>query len=424
MRSMPSLRTLQRRATRQDPRYHGAVPTARKPQTPAHWILGPRKLGVDAKLYLRALRGARQRHGRLEGVSRLRRYLTDPRAIPRGGGNRYLTLGGRIFAIPALPPLDGPAFVEHLLDDMDALLDGGLAPLSLAMLCITPRCPHRCPYCYTARDRAEREVLSEELLVTTVRGMAAAGVRNLFLSGGEPMLRLDALPALLAAGEGMGMWLVSTGQGMKPRVMAKLTARGLRGVMISLDSLDATAHDAGKGRPGAFDEACEAIRSCRDAGLVVGINCIVGPALLERPALEAVITGLGDLGAHFVSLNSPHPVAGDDSLTPLPAASLRHVEAMIDATRRGRAWRRRPLAYSPDAWEALRGCVGGQEFFYVSPLGDVMACPFLRDTVGNVQEEPVGVLVERMRGARAGCQVCKNLQRAMGQEGGCESAAG
>lgn len=377
----------------------------------ARWVSGPAKLAFDARLLARVARAAAGRWGWAGATARLRRYLADPRALPRGGGNRVLALGGRVYAVPAVPPLDGPEFVEHLLGDLDALLAGEPAPLTLAMVCVTPRCVHRCAYCYGATDRGDREILPFDVLVRTVRGLAAGGVRNVFLSGGEPMLRREALPALLeACGDGRtGLWLVSTGYGMDRAGMDELAAAGLRGVMLSLDGADREAHDRVKGRPGAFDQACAAIGACRDAGLVVGVNAVLGPALLDRGALERFVAWTGDLGAHFVSLNSPHPVAGDDSLAPLPVEDLLQVERRARALRRDARWRDRPLAYSPDAWEALRGCVGGQEFVYVSPRGELMACPFLRDSVGNVLDQPVEALLRAVRGQRAGCRVCRSL---------------
>lgn len=378
------------------------------------WLEGPRRLAFEAGLVLRVARAARARWGVATAGRRLTRFLRDPRALPRGGGDRYLRLGGWTWAVPALPPLDEDLFVDHLLDDLLALEAGTPAPLSLAMVCVTPRCPHRCAYCYNAQDHANEEVLSLAVLVRTVRDLAAAGVRNVFLSGGEPMLRVHDLPALLGACRDphLGLWLVSTGFGMGGDVMAGLRAAGLRGVMISLDGQDRAVHDRVKGRAGAFDEAVQAIGVCRAAGLVVGVNCLIGTALLEQPALEAFVRWAGARGAHFVSLNTPHPVAGDDSLQPLPVADLLRVERVAALTRRGRAWRGQPLAFSPDAWEALRGCVGGQEFVYVSPRGELMACPFLRDSVGRVQDTPVAELLRAVRGQRAGCRVCRSLASA------------
>jgi len=376
------------------------------------WLSGPEKLAFELGLHLRVARAVRRRWGLREGASRLRRYLADERAIPRGGGNRYLRLGSHTYGIPALPPLDSDAFVEHLLDDLDALHGPALAPLSLAMLCITPRCPHRCPHCYNQMDHGPDELLSTELLVRALRDLAAEGVHNVFLSGGEPMLRADDLPELLAAEPGLGLWLVSTGYGMSPGVMGDLAARGLRGVMISMDGLDADAHDAIKGRAGSWEEAAAAMTTCARLGLVVGVNCMVGPSLLAPGRLEAFTIRMGELGAHFVSLNSPHPVAGDDSLEPLPVGELLRIEQRAAATRRDPGWRARPLAYSPDAWEAKRGCVGGQEFVYISPTGAVMSCPFLRDAAGDIRQRPLREILPEVRGARAGCQVCKSLAQA------------
>jgi MoaA/NifB/PqqE/SkfB family radical SAM enzyme len=377
-----------------------------------HWLHGPERLLFEAGLYLRVGRALHQRHGLRGGAWRMRRYLSDERSIPRGGGNRYLRLGDHTWAIPALPPIDSDAFVQHLLDDMESLHSSALAPLSLAMLCITPRCTYRCAYCYNARDHGPVELLPTELLVRTMRTLHREGVHNVFLSGGEPMLRLDDLPALIRAEPALGVWLVSTGWGMEPGVMGSLASAGLRGVMISIDGLDAAAHDEVKGQPGAWAQACRALSICRDLGLLVGVNAMIGPALLEPGAMEAFVQRLGELGAQFVSLNSPHPVAGDDSLEPLPVDDLMAIEARAAATRRDPTWRTHPLAYSPDAWEALRGCVGGQEFVYISPTGQLMSCPFLRDGIGDIRERPLAELLTEIRGQRAGCQVCRSLKDA------------
>ncbi len=70
-----------------------------------------------------------------------------------------------------------------------------------------------------------------------------------------------------------------------------------------------------------------------------------------------------------------------------------------------------PLAYFPDAWEALRGCVGGREFVYVDPRSQFLACPFLSEAAGSVDDEPVADLLGRLRERRppAGCSVARQL---------------
>ena len=378
--------------------------------TIGHGAVTVRSPTDELQLYLRVGRALQRRHGLLDGSRRLRSYLADERAIPRGGGNRYLRLGGHTWAIPALPPLDSDAFVDHLLADMHTLHGPELAPLSMAMLCITRRCPYRCPHCYTAQDHGAKELLSTELLMQALRDLHGAGVHNVFLSGGEPMARVDELPALVRTEPALGIWLVSTGYGMEPGVMAELAACGLRGVMISIDGPDARTHDAVKGQEGAWAQACRAMGVCRDLELVVGVNCMIGPRLLEPGVMEDFVQDLRQRGAHFVSLNSPHPLPGDDSITPLSPQDLLNIEARAAATRKDPAWRDHPLAYSPDAWEALRGCVGGQEFVYISPRGELMSCPFLRDAIGDIRERSLGEMLVEIRGRRAGCGVCQNLE--------------
>ncbi len=383
--------------------------------TRAHYIHGPRKQAFDLRLSLRVVEAARRRYGLLDATRRLRRYLQDERSLLGGAPDRYLRRGADTFALPDLPPMNTAAFVRYLLDDMEALQRSGPAPLTFALLSISSRCPYRCRYCYNLQHHSEDELLPLPVIVRTIRGLARQGVQNVFLSGGEPMCRWEELPELLqACTDGRtGFWILSTGWGMSGERLARLQTLGLRGVLISLDSRHKDRCVSSKGHPEAFDKAVSAIRTASELGLLVGVNAVAGRDLLQEDEFAAMLRFLGDLGAHWLNCYSPHPVpsAGDDALRSFDHSEFLQLGELTRASQRGAAFRDTPLAYYPDAWEALRGCLGGSSFVYMDPTGAVTACPFIEQVAGNVLEEEIGSIVARMRSEErpAGCSVCASF---------------
>jgi MoaA/NifB/PqqE/SkfB family radical SAM enzyme len=56
-----------------------------------------------------------------------------------------------------------------------------------------------------------------------------------------------------------------------------------------------------------------------------------------------------------------------------------------------------------------RGCSAGTEKLYLTPYGDIIPCPFIHISFGNVKEEPCSVIRTRMLKLdrfRDYCQVC------------------
>ncbi len=134
---------------------------------------------------------------------------------------------------------------------------------------VTDRCNFRCRYCMPAEgmpwiDRAE--ILSFEEIERLVRLFVALGVRDVRLTGGEPLVRREfpALVARLAAVEGIRDLSLTTNGYLLARDAEALVAAGIHRVNVSIDSL----------ARGRFFE------------------------VTRRDALEQVLTGLEAIAAH------------------------------------------------------------------------------------------------------------------------------
>ena len=368
-------------------------------------VTGLRKLRIELSLARRLLWAGAKRWGPIGVIRELWAYLRDNRNLFSGAGAHYIEIEdwGEVYAASALPPINRSRFVSYVLDEIHAFNRKRLAPLVFTLLSVSSRCPYRCRYCYAAEHLAEGdEALSLDTLFHALEDLNTWRVPSVFLTGGEPMMRKAELPALLRRCRRMriAFWLVSTGWGVDTASLLELRALGLRGVVISLDSSDPEVAARSKGHPDAFDNAIAAIRAAHEAGLIVSVDTMVpaGSPLLEQAGYDAFLDFLVGHGVHFLNLFPPHPTGGAEThhLPALSAEDVHKLEALMNASnaRRGR----QPLAYAAVVWEFRRGCVGGQQFIYIDPQGELRACPFLRRSAGNIKDESLAAILTRLRG--------------------------
>jgi GTP 3',8-cyclase len=107
---------------------------------------------------------------------------------------------------------------------------------------VTDKCNFRCTYCMPAEGLEwlpKHEVLSFEEIARLVRVLARMGVREVRLTGGEPLVRRDLpeLVAMLARVPGVEDLSLTTNGVLLDRLAEPLVRAGLRRINVSLDSL-------------------------------------------------------------------------------------------------------------------------------------------------------------------------------------------
>ena len=136
---------------------------------------------------------------------------------------------------------------------------------------LTDACELRCRHCHARRRRSEQAELTRAEADALARELAARGVRQVTLSGGEPLLRAgwDEIAGRLGR-DGVGVELISNGQTLDRAVARVARMAGVRRVLVSLDGLEAT-HDAIRGRAGAWQSVARAARALDAEGLPFGV---------------------------------------------------------------------------------------------------------------------------------------------------------
>jgi GTP 3',8-cyclase len=126
--------------------------------------------------------------------------------------------------------------------DLEPLRDGHGRVIGDLRVSVTDRCNFRCQYCMPAEglpwlERAE--ILSFEEIARLVEVFAAMGVRDVRLTGGEPLVRRDfpKLAAMLTAIDDVDEVSVTTNGFLLERDAERLVAAGIDRFNVSVDSL-------------------------------------------------------------------------------------------------------------------------------------------------------------------------------------------
>ena len=180
---------------------------------------------------------------------------------------------------------------------------------------VTDRCNIRCTYCMPAEGVAFRGhdvIMSFEEIERFVRVAAGLGIREVRLTGGEPLVRKDicGLVRLLAAIPGIDDLAMTTNGILLPEMAGELKAAGLDRLNISLDTLDREKFQR-ISRRDELPRVLEGIETARRAGFQkTKLNALAIRGQAEDDVVPlALFARQRDLELRFIEFM---PLDGDD----------------------------------------------------------------------------------------------------------------
>ncbi len=253
---------------------------------------------------------------------------------------------------------------------MDPLVDGWGREIKSLRVSVTDKCNFRCRYCMPAEGLewlGRAEILSFEELARVVRVLAAMGVEEVRLTGGEPLARRDlpVLVEMLAATPGVADLSLTTNGVLLDRYAAPLVAAGLRRLNVSLDSLS-HARFAEITRRDALDRVLAGLAAAESHPELrpIKVNCVA-----IRGVTEEEVPALAELARRkpyvvrfieFMPLDAEERWDGDDVLT---GAEIR---ALIEER-----WPLEELPAKPSSTaRRFRFVDGAGEIGFVSPVSE------------------------------------------------------
>ncbi|MCY0905943.1 radical SAM protein [Arthrobacter sp. H14-L1] len=157
-------------------------------------------------------------------------------------------------------------------------------------------CNLACDYCCVASSpKTDPRLLGIDAIQTLVAEAAAWGVRELYLTGGEPFLLPNIDMIVRACADRLPTTLLTNGMLFRGQGLRKLRAMPREGLtlQISVDSPTADVHDSHRGA-GSWKRALDGIRVALAEGFIVRVAATISahddPALDE---LHALFDGLG-----------------------------------------------------------------------------------------------------------------------------------
>jgi MoaA/NifB/PqqE/SkfB family radical SAM enzyme len=269
--------------------------------------------------------------------------------------------------------------------DAPSASGAGLRAPIVAHWAPTYHCNLRCAYCYAESGPWREQGPAPEVRRRIVERLAAWGVLEVAMGGGEPTTLPD-FPALLAAirAEGQVVNVTTNGMNRRPEVVRAL-AEHAGAVHLSAD--DPGRLDAARG-DGVFERLRRTASELIDAGVRLGVNLLLTPENARdlRRSLDAAV----GLGARSITLLRPKGAWASAHWPGFPArddleaasAGLRAftaerppVRLYVDTALRGE-WS--DLGWLDDPEPDVLGCGGGQRHVAVTPEGDVYPCSHAR----------------------------------------------
>lgn len=266
----------------------------------------------------------------------------------------------------------------------------------------TNACNMFCDHCYRDAGCKADEELSTAEAKTLLEQIAKAHFKIMIFSGGEPLMRPDIVElAAYAAQLGMIPVFGTNGTLITPELAKELKSVGVRGMGISLDSMDPKKHNEFRRFDGAWEGAVQGMRNCRAAGLPFQIHTTVMD--WNEHELEALTDFAVEEGAkaHHIFFLVPTGRAKT-----IEAESLRAEQYESVLTRIMKKQQQVDIELKPTCAPQFmriadqmgmklrfnRGCLAGTAYCIISPKGKVQPCAYLKMEIGDVRETPFDII--------------------------------
>jgi MoaA/NifB/PqqE/SkfB family radical SAM enzyme len=258
------------------------------------------------------------------------------------------------------------------------------------------QCNLACEHCCAKRlqEKTDRRKMSPPDVADLARQADAMGLARFVITGGEPLTFKD-LDSVVAAIDPQKFYINvdSNGWLLNRDAAQHLKNIGVDRVQLSLDSLDPEAHDKFRGRAGSHARALAGAEACQEAGLGLFIQTVAGKDRLHSEEFLNFVRWFNERGIGvFVSFAKPVGAWEghyDQCVTDEDLLYFSQLEKQY-----------RLFSHLTPAYGLDMGCIAVKGMFSVTQFGDVLPCPYIQISLGNIFQEPLADIVQRGLGYR------------------------
>lgn len=271
-------------------------------------------------------------------------------------------------------------------------IKNGEYALQLLELNYNSACNFRCSHCYAkniSNTNSKRKMTLED--VADLANQAdEAGVWQWHLQGGEPLLWSNLGEVLTAVNtKRFYTFITSNGWFLTEDKAKELADLNVDKVSISLDSFDAETHDRFRNKKGAYQRAVQALFNVSNAGMQANINvCITHQNVRSDDVRKILDFALENkFQVLFVIATPTGAWSGQKQLL----ITEKDAEYILELKKKYNFIHRDLFPLFDFEW----GCRAMNGLVYVTPQGDLLACPFIHVKIGNILVTPLKELLKR-----------------------------
>lgn len=361
---------------------------------------------IKIKFRIYALKIFITNHGFKKNILQIISQLRNKNILIHGKSvlNKWIQNGDKHYFYLYAPGFPSTAMKKMLLYEAERIQQPEILKIRFAFLAITKKCPMQCEHCFEWDNINQKEVLTYENLRTIVIKLIEAGINQLHLSGGEPMLRVhDIIKLAEEFSHEIEIWVLTSGYNGTKENITLLKEAGVTGFVVSLDHYEAASHNKFRGHPQAFERATNTIKYAREANMLVAVSICTVRSFCNQADLFSFLSLAQSLDVSFIQLLEPKAIghyAQKDVL--LQERHQKVLESFYHEVNTSKKYLNSPIIVYHGYYQRQIGCMtGGNRALYVDTNGSALSCPFCHCSSGNFLTDEVSSVVSNLR--KKGC---------------------
>jgi radical SAM protein with 4Fe4S-binding SPASM domain len=289
-------------------------------------------------------------------------------------------------------------------------------PVEVAQIEITNKCNLSCLHCANdSGDVCPNELTLKEVL-SAIDAVALLGVHQITLTGGEPFMHPDVFTIIEHARKApMTVTIFTNGTLITKGHIKKCKELGVKGFVVSVDSLNENIHDHFRGQKGALKKTLNTIRLLKEAGFPVRIA-----VSLAQQTKDYLIDTLSWLRGHnLTDYQVAEVIFSGRGIEGVAITPEEYYNILIDQFTVLKE--NFPDEINPPVRKPEGGCGIGQSMIYIKADGTILPCHgCIKDMgVGNIRNVDLVTFwdenesLETIRSLRAeeddSCSLCRYL---------------
>lgn len=252
-------------------------------------------------------------------------------------------------------------------------------------------CNFLCQHCSVKRFQGKKD--GRQFTIADVKELARQademGLARFVITGGEPLVFKD-FDAFVEAIDPQKFYINCDTNGwfLDERRAKHIKGIGVDRIQLSIDSLNANEHDSFRHAKGSYERAMKAVDATLGAGLGIFIQTVVTKQRLRTDEFIEFVEYFNKRGIG-VFVTYAKPVGAwegnfDVLIDKNDMDYMRKLEKKYNV-----------FTHLTPAYGLNMGCIAVKGMVSVTQYGDVLPCPYIHTSLGNVFEEPLKDIIQR-----------------------------